>query len=100
MHMCLDGEGSLVVASQDVEGHSGDEVNLRVERDIVRTLALTFVCDSAIERLGRSFLAAIDSDVELEVDAQGQADHVEARANVGTRAGGSDYETVHLDEGR
>lgn len=88
----LDGERALVVASQDVEGDARDEVALRVEADVARVLALALVCDSAVERVLRGRLGAVDGDVQLEVDGQRQANDVEAGANVGAGAGRLDHE--------
>lgn len=77
----LDGEAALVVAAEDVEGHAGQQVDVRVEADF--TGALSFVGDSAVERVRRRRLGAVNGDVQLEVHGQREANHVEARANVG-----------------
>lgn len=95
--MRLDGEGALVVASQHVERHAGDEVVLRVEVDVAGALALALVRDAAVERLvGRGALGAVDGDMQLEVDGEGEADDVETGADVGARARGLDDKGVHL----
>lgn len=91
----LDGECALVVAAQDVEGDAGEQVALRVEADVRAALALALVGDAAVEGLLGARLGAIDGDVQLEVDRQGEADDVEARANVGAGARCLDSEGLH-----
>lgn len=92
MNVRLGRESSLVVASQYVERDSGDEIALRVEAHIVAACALTLVCDPAVERLLRGALGAVDGDVQLQVDIEGEADDIEAGADVGAGAGCSDDE--------
>lgn len=85
VHMGLGGEVALVVAAKDVESHAGNEVHLGIQADVLLSLAL--VGDAAVQRLVRRRLGAVDGDMELQVHGQGQANDVEAGANVGARAG-------------
>lgn len=95
MYLGLDGERALIVASQDVEGDTGDQVDLRVKGDLLCAFALVLIGDGAVQwQLGRS-LGGIDRDVEFEVEGQCQADHIEAGANVGGGARGSNDERRH-----
>jgi len=86
----LDGEGALVMASQHIQRDPGDEVDLGVEADVV--LALALVGDAAVQRLGGRGLGAVDGDVQLEVDGEGEADDIEAGADVGAGRGRLDDE--------
>lgn len=95
VNMGLDGEISLVVASQDVEGDAGKQVGLGVEADVAGALSLSLVRDPAVERVLRLGLGAVDGDVQLEVHREGEADDIEARANVGAGAGGLDDKRFH-----
>lgn len=88
VHMGLHREGTLLVASQDVEGHSSQQVRIRIEADLVLTLAL--ICDAAVERILGLGLGPVNGDMQLQVHGEGEAYDVEARANVGGR-------TWHLD---
>lgn len=77
------GEFPLAVALEDVEGNTGNKIGLGIEADFL--LALAFVGNTATERvdlLGSGF----GGDVQLEVDREGEADNVEAGADVGGRA--------------
>lgn len=65
VHVSLGGEGSLVVATQNVQGHAGDEVPGGVEGDVVRVLALALVGDAAVEREGRGRGGAVDGHGQL-----------------------------------
>ena len=94
MHMSLDGEAALVVAAEDVESNTGDKVHLGIQADIL--LALALVGDAAVKRLVRGRLGAVDGDMELQVHGQGQADDVEAGADVGARARRLDDELFDL----
>lgn len=94
VHMSLDGEAALVVAAEDVESNTGDQVDLGIQADIL--LALALVRDAAVQRLVRSRLGAVDGDMELQVHGQGQANDVEAGANVGARARRLDDELFNL----
>lgn len=96
--MCLDGELALVVASEDVESDTGDEVVLGIEGDVVRSFTLAFVCDAAVERVLGRRLCAVNGDFELEVDGQGQTNDVEAGANVGARARRLDDKFLHCSD--
>lgn len=92
MNVRLSGEGALVVASQHVERDARDEVAGGVERDVARVLALALVGEAAVERVRRGADGAVDGHGELEVDGQGEADDVEARADVGGRRRRADRE--------
>jgi hypothetical protein len=50
VHMGLHREGSLLVAPQDVEGHPGQQIGIRIEADLARVLALALIRDAAVER--------------------------------------------------
>lgn len=83
------GEDALAVAAEDVEGNFRDEVDLWVEGDVWCALAL--VGYAAVEREGGGF-GGVDGDFQLEVHREGEADDIEARANVGRGARSSDCE--------
>lgn len=92
----LDGERALVVASQKVQGYTGDQVDLGVEGDLLGALALVFIGNGAVQgQVGRGF--GVDCDVEFEMEGQREADHIETGANVGRGARGSDDEGGHLE---
>jgi len=99
MHMGLTGKGALVVAAQHVQGDTGEQVDLRVKRDLVGALALTLVGDAAVERVCRRLFGTVDGNVQLQIHRQGEADDVEAWANVGGGARGLDDEGLdgHCD---
>lgn len=92
MHGGLDGESALVMAAEDIEGDAGDEVNLGVEANLLGGLALVLVGDGAVKRECRGALGRVDSDVDIEMEGQGQADHIEAGTDVGGGARGSNDE--------
>ena len=81
------GEDALAVAAEDVECNFRDEVDFGVEGDVGRALAL--VGYAAVER-ERGGIGGVDGDFQLEVHREGEADDIEARANVGRRAWSSD----------
>jgi hypothetical protein len=95
VYVRLDGEHALAVAAQDVQRHAGDEVDGRVEADVSGALALALVGDAAVERLRGRGLGPVDGDVQLEVDGQGEADDIEAGADVGRRRRRLDDEGLH-----
>ena len=76
-------EGALARASQDVERNASDEIDFWVEADLAGAGA--FVFDLAVERLCGE--RGVDCDVELEINVEGEADNVEAAADVGAGAG-------------
>lgn len=90
VNMCFDGEGALAIAPENVEGDASDEVLGGVKRDVSRVLALAFVGYAAVEGQLRRGLGAVNGDGELEVDGEGEANDVEARADIGGRAGSPD----------
>ena len=65
MHPGLAGECSLVVALENVKRCSGDQVRIRLERDMI--LAVALVGDDAIE-WGRRLFRVIDGDLKLKPD--------------------------------
>lgn len=83
MHMGFHGEGSLVMASQDVESDAGEKVGGGVEGHFARLSALALVGDFAVQGFLRGGLGPVNGDGQLEVDGQGQSNDVEARADVG-----------------
>lgn len=89
VHMGLHREGTLLVAPQDVEGHSSQQVRIRIEADLVLTLAL--IRDAAVERILRLGLGPVNGDMQLQVHGKSKAYDVEARPDVGGRA-------WHLDD--
>lgn len=89
VYMGLHREGSLLVATQDIEGHSGQQVRIRIETDLVLTLAL--IRDAAVERILRLGLGPVNGDMQLQVHGKCEAYDVEARPDVGGR-------TWHLDD--
>lgn len=93
--MRLDGKRALVVASQNVERNAGDEVALRVEADVGGAFALALIGQLAVERVLGGLFRAVDCDVELEVYGEGEANDIEAGADVGARAGRLDGEGLH-----
>ena len=93
--MCLEGKLALVMASEDVERDAGEEVIGRVERNVVAVFALALVRQPAVVRVLGCRFRSVDGDVELEVDCEGEADHVEARADVGGGAGDFEDKGVH-----
>lgn len=92
VHGGLDGECALVMATEDIEGDPGDKVDLGIETNLLGGLALVLVGDGAVERECGGALGGVDGDVDVEMEGQGQADHVEAGADVGGGARGSDQE--------
>jgi hypothetical protein len=99
VHVGLGGEAALVVAAQHVQGDARDEVDLRVEADLVGALALALVRDAAVERVLRPPRGPVDGNVQLQVHRQRQADDVEARADVGAGARRLDDEGLGLCHG-
>lgn len=68
VYLGLHGEGALIVASQDVQCHSGDQVNLGVQADLLGTLAQILIGDLAVQgELGRG-LGVIHGDREFHVE--------------------------------
>lgn len=49
MHLGLDGEGPLVMASEDIQGYTSDQIDFWVETDLLNTLALVLIGDGAVE---------------------------------------------------
>ena len=47
MNVGFDRKGAMVVASKDIEGYAGDQVDFRVEANICYT-ALAFMSDCAV----------------------------------------------------
>lgn len=82
VHIRRRGEGPLSRTPQDIERDAGDQVVLRIQADFSSGIA--FVGKHTVEGLpGRG---GIVCDVDLEVDAQCEADDIEPGANVGGRA--------------
>jgi len=86
VHVGLHGECALVVTSQNINGHLGDEIDLRIQAYPPGILALALVRDSTVERLARLPLGPIDGDMQFQIHGQSQADDIEARSDIGARA--------------
>lgn len=83
VHMGFHGEGSLVMAPQNVESDAGEKVGGGVEGYFARLSALALVGDFAVQGFLRGGLGPVNGDGQLEVYGQGQSNDVEARADVG-----------------
>lgn len=49
MYLGFNGEGALVVASEDVESDAGDQIDLGVETDGLGAFTLVLISDGAIQ---------------------------------------------------
>lgn len=100
--MGLDGKGALVMAPQDIQSYAGDQIDLGIDADGLGAFALVVIGDDAVEGMLGGRLGG-DRDMQLEIEGQGQADYIEAGANVCGGAGGFDDEGGHdgeREEGR
>src|SRR3569833_1175115 len=99
--MGLDREAPLVVAPEHIQSYAGDEVGVGIEWYLARVVALAFVRDAAVQRVLGAGLGSVDGDVQLEVQRQGEPDHIEAGADIGGRGRGLDSEAFrsHLRAG-
>lgn len=86
MNLGLDGEGALIVASQNIKGDTGDEVDFRIERDGLGAAALVLVGNGAVQWQLGGGLGVIDCDAQFEVEGEGQANDIKSGANVGRGA--------------
>lgn len=84
-------EEHSAMAAEDVEGDAGGEVLVGIERNIICTLA-------GIGDGGEGGTCVGDDDVEGEVEGEGEADDVEAWANVGGSSGNTDGEGARHDD--
>lgn len=75
------------MALEDVEGGAGDEVAVGIQADFILTLAL--VGYATVERAGFGG-GIVGSDVKFEVNGEGEANDIEAGADVGGGAGNFD----------
>lgn len=88
-------ECALVMTSQHIQSHAGDQIDFGVKADLLFASAQILICDYAVEGVfvvlerGRG---RVDCDVDFEVEGEREADDVEAWADVGGGAGDADAE--------
>lgn len=92
MDVGLDREGSLAMASKYIQSYTGDQVHVGIQTDLLSALALVVIGDHAIQRLLRGRFGRINGDLELEIEREGQANHIESGTDIGGRTGRSDNE--------
>jgi len=98
VHLGLNRECALVMASQDIKGDTGDEIDFGVQGDRFGALALIFVGNGAIQRQIGGGFRIIDGDAQFEVERESQPDDIETGANVCRGARGSNDKGGHLVE--
>lgn len=86
MNVGFHGKRSLLMTSQNIEGYARDQVDLRVQADLLRAPTLVLICDHAVERLRRRLLRGVHGHMEFHIQRQGQTDDIEARSDIGGRA--------------
>lgn len=93
MHMRFHRERALIPRRpQHIQRHTRDQVDLWIRADFIGASAFAFIGDAAVELLGRAGNALVHGDAEFEVEREGQADDVEAWADVGGGAGNAEGE--------